>query len=194
MIDSPSIAASELGTKRVTLAAITGVTWKDSNSKDFELMQMRCLRIAVIVLAGIVVASLQPAAEAQTPTQTPNAPLASSSYQPKFPGDPARSEPEAGALGYTRTVIRAQKLYEKKNGKYASSLSDLVHTGNFTRRMLNPDRGDYTVEFHSRKDGYELTLIPKQQDAQHRSFYANEDGVIHGDETKTADENSPKVK
>jgi len=94
-----------------------------------------------------------------------------------------------------RTVIRAQKLYNKKNDKYATSLEDLVHTGNFTRRMLNTDRGDYTVLFHSKKDGYELTMVPKQpQDATHRSFYANEDGAIRADETKTADENSPKLK
>jgi len=157
-------------------------------------MQMRCLRIAVVVVAGTVIGSLPPAAKAQTSTQTPGTPPAPSTYQPKFPGDPARSESEAAALGYMRTVIRAQKLYQRKNDKYATSLSDLVHTGNFTRRMLSPDRGDYTVTFHSRKDGYELALIPKQQDAQHRSFYANEDGVIHADESKPADESSPKVK
>ena len=115
-------------------------------------------------------------------------------YQPKFPGDPARSESEATALGYMRTVIRAQKQYEKKNGKYASSLADLVHTGNFTRRMLATDRGDYTVNFHSRQDGYELSMVPKQPDPEHRAFYANEDGTIHAEETKPADENSPKLK
>lgn len=115
-------------------------------------------------------------------------------YQPKFPGDPAHSDSEANALGYMRTVIRAEKLYQKKNDKYAGSLNDLVHTGNFTRRMTSPDRGDYTVQFHSKKDGYELTMVPKQQDADHRSFWSNEDGVIRADETKTADESSPKLK
>ena len=93
-----------------------------------------------------------------------------------------------------RTVTRAQKQYYKKNDKYASSLMELVHTGSFTRRMAETDRGDYHVSFHSRKDGYELTLTPKQVDAEHRSFYANEDGIIHGDEQKAADENSPVVK
>jgi hypothetical protein len=119
---------------------------------------------------------------------------AQTAYQPKFKGDPAHSESEANALGYMRTVIRAQKQYYKKNNQYASSLMDLVHTGSFTRRMAQTDRGDYTVSFHSRKDGYELTLTPKQVDAEHRAFYANEDGVIHGDEQKAADENSPTVK
>jgi type II secretory pathway pseudopilin PulG len=162
--------------------------------KGRELMQMRCLRIVAIIATGILAGSLGLTAEAQDATQTPSTTQALGAYQPKFPGDPARSESEAAALGYMRTVIRAQKLYDRKNDKYAASLSDLVHTGNFTRRMLNPDRGDYSVKFHSRKDGYELTLIPKQQDAQHRSFYANEDGVIHADESKAADETSPKVK
>jgi hypothetical protein len=93
-----------------------------------------------------------------------------------------------------RTVIRAQQQYYKKNDKYASTLAELVHTGSFTRRMTQTDRGDYTVSFHSRKDGYELTMTPKQLDPEHRAFYANEDSVIHADEQKAADENSPVVK
>ncbi len=120
---------------------------------------------------------------------------AQTAYQPKFKGDPARSESEANALGYMRTVIRAQKEYYKKNDKYASTLAELVGGArSFTRRMTQTDRGDYTVSFHSRKDGYELALTPKQLDAEHRSFYATEDGVIHADEQKAADENSPVVK
>jgi hypothetical protein len=120
--------------------------------------------------------------------------MAQTAYQPKFAGDPARSDSEAIALGYMRTVLRAQRLYNRKNDKYAESLADLVHTGSFTRRMVNPDRGDYTVSFHPHKDGFDLLMTPKQLDADHRSFYAKEDGVIHGDEQKAADENSPKVK
>jgi hypothetical protein len=127
--------------------------------------------------------------------------IAQTPYQPKFPGDPARSDSEASALGYMRTVIRAEHQYQKKNdGKYATSLTQLVHTGSFTKRMAATDRGDYKVNFRPRKgkgkdkDGYELTLIPRQLDSEHRSFYANEDGVIHADEQKTANEDSPKVK
>ena len=120
--------------------------------------------------------------------------VAQATYQPKFKGDPARSDSEANALGYMRTVIRAQQQYKKKNDKYAATLADLVHTGSFTRRMTQTDRGDYTVSFHSRKDGYELTLTPKQVDPEHRAFYANEDAVMHADELKAADENSPVVK
>jgi hypothetical protein len=132
--------------------------------------------IVALALAGVFVASAQ------------------STYQPKFAGDPARSEAEAAALGYMRTVLRAQTQYQKKNDKYAASLADLVHTGSFTRRMVNPERGNYTVGFKSHKDGFELTMTPKQLDAQHRSFYAEEDGVIHADEEKAATEDSPKVK
>jgi hypothetical protein len=125
-----------------------------------------------------------------------NIAAAQAAYTPKFPGDPARSDSEAAALGYMRTVLRAEKLYKKKNNHFATSLADLVHTGSFTRRMVNPDRGDYTVGFraHKDKDTFELTMTPKQEDPQHRSFYADEDGVIHANEEGPADEKSPVVK
>lgn len=119
---------------------------------------------------------------------------AQTTYQPKFKGDPARSDSEAAALGYMRTVLRAQKVYKKKNDKFAASLADLVHTGSFTKRMVNPDRGDYSVGFRRNKDGFDLTLTPKQLDAEHRSFYADEDGVIHGDDQAPATDQSPVVK
>lgn len=44
---------------------------------------------------------------------------AQTTYQPKFKGDPARSDSEAAALGYMRTVLRAQKTYKKKYDKFA---------------------------------------------------------------------------
>jgi hypothetical protein len=91
-------------------------------------------------------------------------------------------------------VLRAQHQYEKKNDHFATSLADLVHTGSFTRRMVDPNRGDYTVGFRSHKDGFVLTMTPKQVDAEHRSFYAEDDGKIHAEETKAADEDSPIVK
>ena len=139
-------------------------------------------RWVAVLLIGAAIMGCSALAAAQTP------------YKPKFPGDPAHSESEAGALGYMRTVIRAQKVYNRKNGSYATTLMQLVHTGSFTRRMAQTDRGDYKVGFRSHKDGYELTLTPKQLDTDHRSFYANEDGIIHADDQKAADENSPKVK
>lgn len=137
-----------------------------------------CLIASLIML--FLAASL--AATAQAP------------YQPKFKGDPARSDSEFFALGYMRTVLRAQHLYQKKYGHFATSLRELVHTGSFTRRMVDPNRGDYTVGFRGTKDKFVLVMTPQNLDAEHRSFYANEDGVIHADETKAADEHSPVVK
>jgi hypothetical protein len=142
------------------------------------------MKIHVRAVIGLTVVLVAGACLA--PAQTP--------YQPKFPGDPARSDSEAAALGYMRTVLRAQREYKKKHAHYAPTLADLVHTGSFTRRMVNTERGDYTVGFHSQKDGFELTLTPKQLDAEHRSFYADEDGVIHAEEDKAATESSPPVK
>ncbi len=141
-----------------------------------RLVNVHIRWVAAIVLVGCLAAAAQ------------------SSYEPKFKGDPARSDSEAAALGYMRTVLRAQKLYKKKNDKFAKSLSDLVHTGSFTRRMVSPDRGDYSVGFRSNKDGFDLTLTPKQLDAEHRSFYSDEDGQIHADDQAMATEKSPIVK
>jgi hypothetical protein len=60
--------------------------------------------------------------------------------------------------------------------------------------MVNPDRGDYTAGFEGKKDSFILTMSPKMLDAQHRSFYAEDDGKIHADEEKPADNKSPVVK
>ena len=151
------------------------------------------LLLSTLPVAGAALVVAQPALQTEPAAQALAA--AQGSYQPKFPGDPARSDAEAGALGYMRVVIRAQKLYQKKHDEYATSLKDLVNTGSFTRRMAaTTERGDYTVGFKGKKDSYVLTMTPKNVDAEHRSFYAEEDGVIHGDETKAADASSPKVK
>lgn len=120
---------------------------------------------------------------------------ATGTYQPKFAGDPAHSESEAQALGYMRVVLRAQREYKKRHDKFADSLTALAGTGSFTKRMAHTtDRGDYTASFRPHKDGFVLTMTPKQMDADHRSFYAEDDGVIHGDDQKAADLESPKVK
>jgi len=119
---------------------------------------------------------------------------AETTYQPKFPGDPARSDSEAEALAYMRVVIRAQQRFNKQYGHYATTLAELVHSGSFTKRMVNPNRGDYTVGFKGKKDSFILTMTPVHLDAQHRSFYAEDDGKIHADEEKPADGDSPVVK
>ncbi|MCU1300366.1 MAG: hypothetical protein JWQ87_650 [Candidatus Sulfotelmatobacter sp.] len=144
--------------------------------------------LAVLAGLALITSTLlasSPAFAVQTPPTT---------YQPKFPGDPARSDSEAGALAYMRVVIRAQRQFNKQYDHFATSLADLVHSGSFTKRMVNPDRGDYAVEFQGKKDSYVLIMMPKQLDAQHRSFYAEDDGKIHADEEKPADAKSPVIK
>jgi hypothetical protein len=37
-------------------------------------------------------------------------------------------------------------------------------------------------------------MVPKVLDATHRSFYADEDGKIHADDSKPADKDSPVVR
>lgn len=158
---------------------------------------MKIRNLAQFLLTLLVASSLA-AAAGQTTPQTPipsQTPAGGAPYQPKFKGDPARSDSEAGALGFMRVVIRAQNEYNKKHNEYATSFADLVNHGSFTRRMAKTtERGDYTVGFRGKKDSYVLIMTPKNLDAQHRSFYAEEDGVIHADETKPADASSPKVK
>lgn len=139
----------------------------------------------------------QPPAQ-QAPSPEPGLPQApATTYQPKFPGDPAHSDAEALALAYMRVVIRAQNLYQKRHQHYATSLPELAGTGSFTKRMARTtERGDYTVDFHSKKKGeaYTLAMIPKQYDSQHRAFFASDDGVMHAQEGKPATEESPKIK
>src|ERR1700737_3351248 len=150
-------------------------------------------RLLVIgVIASAALAAGQTAAPSPAPAQS--SPAASDTYKPKFPGDPARSNSAAAAPGYMRTVLRAQREFNKKNDHFATSLAELVHTGSFTKRMVNTDRGDYSVGFEGKKDSFALTMTPKQLDGQRRSFYAEDDGKIHADEEKAADAKSPVVK
>jgi hypothetical protein len=157
--------------------------------------------VVVLVLAASLAAQQaepappQPAPAQAVPDQSaPTPPPVVPAYKPKFPGDPARSDSEAAALAYMRVVIRAQKQFDKQYDHFATTLAELVHSGSFTKRMVNPDRGDYTAGFKGKKDSYVLTMTPKVLDAQHRSFYAEDDGKIHADETKPADSDSPVVK
>jgi hypothetical protein len=129
---------------------------------------------------------------APAPDQNATSPSAAP-YTPKFRGDPARSDSEAVALAYMRVVMRAEVGFNKHYGHYALTLTQLVHSGTFTQRMLDPDRGDYTVGYKGKKDNFMLTMTPKNLDAQHRSFYVENDGKIHADESKAADGDSPVV-
>ncbi len=162
-------------------------------------MKKNVICFLVIIAALTIAASTLLAQEPPPATPSPAAPAAAPqapapTYQPKFRGDPARSESEAAALAYMRVVIRAQHQFDKQYNHFATSLAELVHSGSFTKRMVNPDRGDYTASFEGQKDSFILTMTPKQLDAQHRSFYAEDDGKIHADEEKPADAKSPVVK
>lgn len=125
------------------------------------------------------------------PAQLP--PQSSVPYQPKFAGDKARSNAEAAALGYMRTAVSAQKVYKQKHGKYATSLSTLVGSGSFTRRMAQNNRGDYVVSFKPKPNGYFLALTPKQFDVQHRAFYVDETGKFRAENEKPATASSPEL-
>lgn len=144
----------------------------------------RCLILFLIALCSTLFAQQSP---------VPSAP-AGQDYKPKFPGDPARSESEALALAYVRNVVRAEKQFNKQYGHYATSLSELVHSGSFTKRMVDPHRGDYTASYKGKKDSYVLTMTPQMLDGTHRSFYASDDGKIHADDAKAADADSPTVR
>ena len=156
----------------------------------------RSTQLWVILITSLLGTGPLVAQDATSPAapapQTPA--LQAPVYQPKFPGDPARSDSEAAALAYMRVVLRAQRRFQKQYDHFATSLEELVHSGSFTKRMVNPDRGDYTASFKGKKDSFVLTMTPKNLDAQHRSFYAEDDGKIHADDTKPADASSPVVK
>jgi len=166
--------------------------WRANSRRDTSgefSMRTRSIRffsaITSIALAASTLLALPATSVAQAPAPE---------YKPKFPGDPARSDSEAAALAYMRVVLRAQRQFNKQYGHFATSLAELVHSGSFTKRMVNPDRGDYLAGFKGKKDSFILTMTPQHLDAQHRSFYAEDDGKIHADEEKPADASSPIVK
>jgi hypothetical protein len=164
-------------------------------------MRRRSLPLVIaFLLAGAFTASSQAPNQAphQTPDQTTNQPTNQPPYQPKFKGDPAHSDAEAAALGYMRTVLGAERDFKKRRGQYAPTLVALVGKGSFTRRMTNPDRGDYTVSFRGKSgdksEGFALVLTPKQFDAAHRAFYVDEKGQFRVEDDKAATASSPPLK
>lgn len=116
-------------------------------------------------------------------------------YQPKYAGDPARSQSEFIALAYMRTVLFAQNAYRKKHEKFAPSLVALVGSGSFTRRMVNTDRGDYEAGFHpGGANKFSIEMTPKRLDSTHRAFWVSESGIFHVEEDKPATADSPVLK
>ena len=149
------------------------------------------IAVILILAASLYAQQPEPAPNASSATLPGTGPAA---YTPKYKGDPAQSDSEFAALAYMRVVIRAEKAFNKQYGHYALTLNELVHSGTFTKRMVNPNRGDYTVGYKGKKDTYILTMMPKVLDATHRSFYAEDDGKIHADDSKPADKDSPVVR
>ncbi|HEU5401387.1 MAG TPA: hypothetical protein VFU86_08525 [Terriglobales bacterium] len=147
--------------------------------------QMRAFSVTILITVLATLAAAQIGAE-----PAPGAP-----YKPKFAGDPARSETEAGALGYMRVVVNAEKNYSRKHsGQYASTLRELVGHGSFTKRLLNPQRGDYTVKFKGTPKEYSLWMTPATVSPNERAFFVDDSGVIKAEEDKQANAESPRVK
>ena len=107
---------------------------------------------------------------------------------------PAHSRDETVTLAYMRTVVYAQRDYKKRHGQYATSLAALVHSVSFTKRMANPDRGAYAVQFRGKPETFSLALTPKQFDADHRAFFVDETGKVRVEEDKPATAESPLLK
>jgi len=149
--------------------------------------------LSALTFVSIGFAQDQPPQQQPVPSTEPAPAPQVPPYTPKYHGDPAHSDSEAGALAYMRVVMRAEVGFNKQYHHYANTLRELVHSGTFTQRMVNPDRGDYTVGYKAKKDNYVLTMTPQNLDAQHRSFYAENDGKIHADDAKAADGDSPVV-
>ena len=106
------------------------------------------LILPLLALAMTALAQL-PADYSRPEQEAPGIPPAS--YTPKYKGDAARSNSEFDAIAYVRVVVRAEKQFNKQYGHYALTLNQLVHTGNFTKRMVDPNRGDYTATYKGKK-------------------------------------------
>ena len=84
-------------------------------------------KLAFTIILSLAAAGLfSIAGWAQTEPAAPGA--AQTTYQPKFRGDPAKSEAESQTLGYMRTVVRAEKIYYKRHNEFAASLATLAGT------------------------------------------------------------------
>ena len=148
-----------------------------------------------LLLILLAIAVFGGAACAQTEAAPAPAASVQPTYQPKFRGDPAKSEAESQTLGYMRTVVRAEKIYFKRRNEYASSLLALAGHGSFTKRMAHDtQRADYSIHYRAKKDSYALSASPQQFAPDHRAFYANEDGKIRVEDDKPAGPKSPVLK
>ena len=98
---------------------------------------------------------------------------AQTAYEPKFKGYPAKSESEAAALGYMRTVLRAQKtVQEKERQVRPNPCGPGPYRIVYQAHGATPTAGTIPSASKPIKTAFDLTMTPKQLDAEHRSFYA----------------------
>jgi hypothetical protein len=159
------------------------------------MKNLALLAFSFCAFAGAVAQTTATPLAPPSPAPPSSALSSSGAYQPKSASDKARSDTEFAALAYMRTAAVAEKLYHRKHNKYTDSLQSLVGSGSFTKRMANPNRGDYTVSYRQTKpDGYALVMTPKQYDPARRSFYIDETGGFRVEEDKSATEKSMPLK
>jgi hypothetical protein len=128
-------------------------------------------------------------------TPVTGAPGASNSQAAASANDSAElSNDEKVAVAFMKTILYSERIYKNRHHQYTRDLSTLAGTGSVTRRMVKSrERAGYRVGFSSSGEAFSLTMTPLNPDAQHRAFYANQDGVIHVDQG-TANAQSPVLK
>ena len=138
------------------------------------------LALATLVLLSAAGTAQEPAATQAAAAPAPAAAKpAAPPYTPKSPDDKARSQSEYNSIAYARTVLANEREYKKKMGRYSASLMALTGGGrSFTKRMARADRGEYTVQYRGGKEGFSVTLVPKQFEETRRSFYLDSSGVL----------------
>ena len=171
------------------IAAFRGNCIRRENRSHDLIVTPQKFRPLFVILVALLLAACTLSAQEPAPAspQAPPTPPSSKVTRHALTRKPPRS-PICGSSSAPSTQ------FNKQYDHYATTLAELVHSGTFTKRMVNPDRGDYTASYKGKKDSYMLTMTPRSLDAQHRSFYAEDDGKIHADETKPADADSPVVK
>ncbi len=155
-------------------------------------MMVRGRKIAA-VLALLALAGM--GAGARRVTQVTSAPSSSNSQAAASANDSAElSNDEKVAVAFMKTILYSERIYKNRHHQYTRDLATLAGTGSVTRRMVSSrQRAGYKVGFSSSGEAFALTMTPVNPDAQHRAFYANQDGAIHVDQG-TANAQSPVLK
>ena len=97
-------------------------------------------------------------------------------------GHLAVSAPEAKAVREMQLVVRAQKQYRAKFGKYAATLDQLGPgaAALIPASLVSPEKEGYQFAMVSTRFGYALLASPRIYVLDgRRTFYVNQDGVVH---------------